>query len=289
MTQVTDETLDGLNEEDMKILKDLEADGHEVAGLTPAQNAEETKPEEESQEEAPKEEEPKQEAEPQKDAQPDKKEPEKETEDRKPRYIPAWELKKQEKQWEAEKARLEAELEQARQAKTPAEAEDDVDAIAKKYDLEPSVVKDLVEIAAKRALPPEFRAKLQEFEEVSKATKATLEEQAFSKDFASQVEPLVRAEYPDISDDALAKIREDIKSHAYSKDFLTTPLHVIYKGVDSFRGRVQPKTKTVEGKRGGEGRTDVVDFDSLTEDQVQNLSGEDFIKYSEYQARKERN
>lgn len=283
------EELSGLNAEDMKILEELKAEGNEVAGLAPAKAAEEPKKEEPLKEVPKIEERPPEKAEPLKGSEPPK-EPAKEPEtERKPKYIPSWELAKREKEWQKEKADLEAKVLDASH-KPPAETEDDVKALSAKYNVDEAAMRDIINVASKRAgLTPDLLNQIKELQEIGKATKATLEAEAFRKDFDSQVAPLVRAEYPGISDDELAKIREDVKTHAYRDDFLHTPLSVIYKGVDSFRGVVQPKKKTVEAARGGESRSaQVIDFDNLSDEEVKALSQEDFVKYSEYQATKEK-
>jgi len=284
MTQVN-EALEGLNAEDIKILEDLKAEGNEVAGLTPEPAPNEPKTEEPPKEE-PKKEEPKEEAVP--DREPDAKK--EEAPDRKPKYIPAWELAKQEKIWADEKAQLEAKLAELSQ-KPPAETEDEVKALADKYQVDEDAMRDIIAVVSKKVsptLPNGFLENLKELQELGKATKASLEEQAFTKDFEREVLPLVRAEYPDISEDVLAKIRADVRNTAYDAKFLHTPLNVIYKGIDSFRGVVQPKKKSADSGRGGESRAQVLDLENLSEEEVKSLPAEDFIKYSEYQASKER-
>lgn len=285
--QGNEEALSGLNDEDKKILEDLQREGNDVQGLTPEKPKEPETPvvvtPKEPATEAPKEPEPKID-----NTEPVKPKSDEDTRPRS-RTVPAWELAKQQKEWAKEKGDLQAEISKL-SSKPVAEAQDDVKAIAEKYGItEPGFVQDLIDAASKRSqLPAELVDKIKEHDHYAEIAKKQAEDGAFVQDFEKDVLPLVREEYPEISDADVARIRDDVKKLAYSEKLLSTPLSLIYKGDDAFRGVVSPKKKTAESGRGGESRSvDLLDFDSMSESDIGKLSPENFIKYSEHMAAKE--
>ena len=116
------------------------------------------------------------------------------------------------------------------------------------------------------------------------------ERNEFGNDFRKSIVPLVKTEYPDISDEKLSEIEEELHTLAYTEEFAKVPLSVIYKGNDDFRGLVQPKKVTAEeGKQfTGQGGK-VVNFENATEEDVNKMDSKTFEQYSNWEASREFN
>lgn len=115
-------------------------------------------------------------------------------------------------------------------------------------------------------------------------------EKGYNADFDSNVLPILKEEYPTISDEKVQEIRKQIFEKLKADEFSMTPLDVIYRGDKSFRGLVTPpKPGPDTGSRvPGKGNSNrVYDFDSVTEEDVKR-DDFPFDEYSDYQAKKER-
>lgn len=248
----------------------------------PADKPEAAKPEEESKEE-PVDRKPA-------DQKPDDQEPSK----REPKMMPTWKHRVAEKQWSQEREELLEKLNQQKgESETPqqkqaiADVEEEVKKLSEEAGLDEGVIQKIVDIASKKNQLPEETLKA--LDDYKKNQLEAAQESGYSQEFDKDVVPLIRAEYPDISEENLTRIKTELHDVAFSDGYLKTPLKVIYKGLDDFREYVPPARKSAEGGRGEGGRkVDVVDFDNMTEEQFKKLPPEEQDNYMEYMEKKER-
>lgn len=219
-----------------------------------------------------------------------------------PATIPLWRVRMEEKR----KAKAEAEAKAAteaakdtkkKSAEEAAPSDDGIEALAEELGLDDNqkeVVRKIVELTAKKSTPPpEVQEFLREYPEFKKAKEAMAEQQAereFASEIDQEVRPLVEREYPDASPELLKSITAKIRARLESDPALThTPLSLLYKGADDFRG-LAPKKKSAEVSRSGGGRqAEVIDFEELTEEQFDSLSEDQQEEYAAYMQNKERN
>lgn len=155
--------------------------------------------------------------------------------------------------------------------------------IAEKHGLDIEVVKDLDSVFyQKQEIPPEFQEKLSYVDKLREEYEGSLEKRLFEDDFEKRVAPLVRDEYPEISDSDLQNIKNTVKKIAYTEEFAKTPLDYIYRGEPSLRGVVRSTKKTAESSRKGDSKTEMIDYNSLSGEQISNLTGKEFFEYSEW-------
>jgi hypothetical protein len=281
-----------LDDEISQTLQELKDEGHEV-----------DVPENLQKPEAPKVEEP----EKPKDEKPDEgKKPdegEKGKEKKEPSLMPRWQHEVAVKNLEKEKADLQKQLEEKSKTPSPekpletAQPEDDIKALAEELGADPDALRKIIDKAAERAkgnqqLPPELQElakNLPDLQALTQQYKETVAEQEFSKEFEQYVVPLVEKEYPQLSREQLLHIKSTLREKATDSKFLTTPLDVLYRGLDDFRGVVPSPHKGGESGRGSQGRSqEVIDFENMTEEQFVTLDDETQEKYAEYQRQKEK-
>lgn len=114
-------------------------------------------------------------------------------------------------------------------------------------------------------------------------------EKGFTDDFNTNILPLLKEEYPDISDEKIAEIKQQVLEKISTDEYASTPLAVVYRGDNAFRGLVPKETKGVDnGSRvpatSGE---KVYDFENVTEDDIKK-SDFPFEAYSAYMAKREK-
>lgn len=138
----------------------------------------------------------------------------------------------------------------------------------------------------KNGLSPEQEAM---FSSIASERETTAIQLGYNKDFNSNVLPLIKAEYPNISDSKVEEIKSKIFDKIQEDQYSMTPLGTLYKGEDEFRGVVNiPKRGPDEGSKvpGNNGSNKVYDFDNVTETDMKDSSFP-FEKYSNYMASKE--
>jgi hypothetical protein len=123
-----------------------------------------------------------------------------------------------------------------------------------------------------------------ELDSMKAEKQAQIEAKGFEQEFGENILPLVKAEYPEISEGQLEVIKNKLKEVAYTEQFAKTPLGVIYKGVDDFRGVETARRASAEAGRGGNKAQAGKDFDSVSEEDISKMSAEEFDRYSTYMA-----
>ena len=259
-------------------LAELAKEGHDIEGTKPA---EDIKPKEEKSLEEPK----KQET--------PKEEPKKEelkTEDkplveRKPHMVETWKLRVAEEQKESmakELADLRSKVDELSK-KGPidqtkkVELADDIEAVIKKAEdagTDGTILRELANSIINKVKPAtDVLTKLQEERELEKQL------DSYEKEFDSDVLPLVK-EY-NLSDDALSKIRKDLRDIAFSDTYAKVPLKEIFKiKADAFDLKTPKRsseTKSVKTRA-----SDVVDLENIDEDTFKNLSPEQVEKVVQF-------
>lgn len=277
--------------ETQEILKELQSEGHDVAGLekedpkeTPKADPQLVKEEEEKPEVKPEEKTEEKESE----KKPDSTEQPKV--DRATKAVPVGKYnderhKRQEAEKRAEEAEKRArELEEKANSNSnkPTQQEtDDVREAAKKiaekhgYDSEfiGEFADTIVALASKRnVLPQEIEAKLKAFDEMKAAQDARTLEQAQETGFNNEFESVIK-EFPE-----LASHKEDIKQLAFVEGNNGTALRKI--AIEYMHDN--PITPNITAEKRLNGRVDIgdaIDFSTLTEDQFNSLTDEQMDKY----------
>lgn len=219
--------------------------------------------------------------------------------EKKPRdvkFVEAYKLKIAESQKEAtEKKLAEATAEIERLSKksdlTPKDKEvlnDSINDLTAKYpDIDPNLLKDLQDSILKKVVAPkEVQEALKELATIKAERNESLEAIEYSKDFEKDVMPLIKAEHPNLSDEALLQIKDSLKVFAYSEEYAKVSLSKIYKAEkESLNIPVSvPKKKSSENGSSFKTRdSGAVDFDSMTEEGFKNLTNEEKIAFSEHQ------
>lgn len=209
----------------------------------------------------------------------------------------------------AEELRTELETVQAESKKAleqggkPADVADDLDKkladISAESGIEVPVLKKLVGVldasrpAASVVIPPELTEALSHVATLEKQRATEVETAKFSSDFDQFILPLVKKEYgQDVPPETVNKIKQELATIAYSKEFAAVPYTTIYKGTDGFRGIIPPKVKGAEQGRGGttameqdaaRGRTgnSAVDWERLSKDDTYAVDDDDLKKLSD--------
>lgn len=295
-----DENLSGLNDEDRKILEDLEKEGYELEGFSkkesekeetkePAEEKSEEETKEESETEKAKDDEKEEKTE--EEEPKDKEESEEEPKKRDIKFVPAWELVAAKKTFEKREKSLLEEVEKLRKDVTKQPEEKDTDLSKRLTDVgvdekvAEAIVTSIRSEVESRSKNPELEKRLKALDEYEKQRIAQVEEAEYEKDFGTNIVSLVRAEYPDISEADIATVKQKLKEVAYSPGNTATDLKVLYKGLDNFRGMFGRKKTGIESTK--RGRSTEPDLENVTEDEAKNLSPDDFLKFSDNMARRE--
>lgn len=210
--------------------------------------------------------------------------------------VPAWELMKEKRQRETAEAKT-----QELEAKI-LELSKDTSKITKEQKEE--IADDYKKLAEEHNVDPEFLVKLEKsfmkklgidpaaitkkIESIEARETAAFQEQEYAKEFDKDITPLVKAEFPGISDEALKEVKDKLHELAFSDVYEKVPLAKIFKAEkDGFKVHVPKKEKSAEG--GGSGKahtTAVIDFENMDEETFKNLPPEKVLEFNEYQKNK---
>ena len=259
------------------LLKELEAEGNVSAEEPTEAPTEEPAPETvvEPKEEAPSKEEPEVTEEPVIDRAP-----------KEPALMPAWQHKVAQKEWEKEREQLARELETLRANPTQANREaaeetaQNLRDLAREHGLELDENQErFFNSLLKRAVPQDLTKKLQALEADRQiAFLETQYEQEFSKD----VEPLIKERYGEVSASKLAELKKSLHDLAFTETYAKVPLKkVFYAEQDTFKIEPVMHKKTMDTTKPGKSRSVEIDYSRVTEEDVANMSPEDFDKYSD--------
>ena len=257
-------------------LAELAKEGHEINSPQPTV---ETPPKEEpKKEETPKEE-------------PKKEEPKTEDKpfvERKPHMVETWKLRVAEEQKESmakELADLRSKVDELSK-KGPIEQEkkielaDDIENVIKKAEeagTDGTILRELANSIINKVKPAtEVLSKLQEERELEKQLNS------YEQEFETDVLPLIK-EY-NLSDDALSKIKTDLRNIAFSEIYAKVPLKEIFKiKSDSFDLK-SPK-RSSESKTVKTRASDVVDLENLDEDSFKNMAPEQIENFIQFKTK----
>lgn len=234
--------------------------------------------------------------------------------------MPTWMHKADESKWNKEKEDLMGQIEKLSKSpgapskdgqggEKPPQANGDYKAevakIAEQYQIQPELAEALVKVAIQNSgkIPADVEAKLAKIDKLESERAIEVETAKFSNDFDTIVLPLIKAEYgDDVPAEVVSKIKEDLKSVAYTPEYARVPYTTIYKGTDQFRGIIPPKKAGAERSRGGHHQSKensgagempswkekVEAGEKLTDEEVSKLSDDEFEAYSNTMAVRER-
>lgn len=261
------------DEETRKTLEEMQAEGAEVPALGDKPNEEEVK---EETPDVPDEEETK-----------EVEEHEEEKPNRIPKMMPAFKHKIAEKEWSKKEAELLSEIETlknkptetpAQEAKLTDDLESKINKLAEEKGVDAELIKNIVSLVP-QDVPSDYKESLETIKELKATNEAAKAEAQFTQEFQDLM-PIIKDEYPDISESDLSNIQKQLADTAFTEEYARTPLSVIYKGLDGFRGAVMSKKKSAESSRSGQNRSsEIQDYSKWTDDDISNASREDVDKY----------
>jgi len=306
--EASQEAPEVIDNDTKEILDELEQEGHNVKRpdkQTPSEDDIKKQAEEEAQKKLAEEEANKKALEDEKEKnkenednknEDDKKDDKEKKPDRTPKLMPAWKHKQAESIWQKKEKDLLDTIELLKNQPSSVDNKNNNAPSDNGEELE-KLVEDIQEnglgkeqiaklvslVKGKDDLSPKISGLIEDINHMKESEKDKIEELEFNTDFDKDIAGLVKAEYPDISDDNLTKIKEKLHDLAYTEEYAKVPLKIIYKGLDDFREMFPKKAKSAEGSRGGENRqTDALDFENMTEEQLAKLSDADTDKYLEW-------
>ena len=242
---------------------------------------------------------------------PEDKKPDEENVRRDPKMMPAWQHKVAVDKLTRERDEALAAVEAAKgkpadpakpepSKTTPEGEEDELKKFADAKGIEVSDLEELAKILEKKVsksdtVSPELQKKIEEFDAWKAEEAAGKEEILFGQDFDKQILPLVKAEYgDDVPADTISKIKETLRTLAYSPENVKTPYANIYRGWSEFREVIPPARKSAEGGRdttvldSGKGSFGGKDVSEITDDDIAKMSDEEFDNYSKALAKQEK-
>ncbi len=173
---------------------------------------------------------------------------------RTPQTMPVYKHKIAEKRWEKEKGdynekikNLEVEVKK----KASPEKQKVVKDFAEKHGFEPEMVNDLLKIVesgqpdVKKALD-DFRS---EIEKGRTERERTHQYSEFNKDYEKSIIPLL--EKDGVPSEKRKEVKKLLQTLAFTTEYASTPLPVIYRGVEDFDGFKVKGKKSAEPSRGG--------------------------------------
>jgi hypothetical protein len=200
---------------------------------------------------------------------------------RTPKLMPLWKHNVAEKHWGKEKEELESKLQEALKVKDSPEKTEKIKEIAEKFGLDAEMVSEIVGLS-QSATPKDVLSRLEKLEKTSETTTEQQQDVEFERDFSKNVLPLIKDEYPEASDKLVGRIKTLIESLAFTEELIGTPLSMIYKGSEQFRG-VKGK-KSAESSTGS-GRIEKVGIEGVTPEDIENMSDAEFDKFSDAAAK----
>ena len=221
-------------------------------------------------------------------------------------FVPAYKLKIVESQKEATekeladaKARIESLSKQPDNLNTEDKKnlEDAIKILSEKHNVDPELLKDIKSLVEnKNSMPKDVEEKLKLVdtlleEKTNKDDQVKLQqlEISYTAEFEKDVLPLLKVENPKISDEAILKIKEDMKVLAFSEGYNILSLKKIWLAEkDSFKipTNVEHRKTTEDDKSGKTRSATEIDFDNMSEEKFKNLSDADTEKYLAYQRSK---
>ena len=160
------------------------------------------------------------------------------------------------------------------------EAEEDVVEYAKSINADPSAIQNLISLATKRMKAPEISQELSkdlnEFKEWKKQNSQVMEKQLFEQELSRNL-PTIKEMLPNMNDDELGTVKQELDKLAHSKDYHDKDLdYVVFKNKDYLSKFISPKKRGMENKGNH----------SIEEDTFEFNTDPDFSKMSETQIAK---
>lgn len=190
------------------------------------------------------------------------------SEPRKSNYVPVSKYNELRHELQDLKKQIEAKaVTPATETKVAGELKD----IAEKYNLDETFINEfsekIIEKATSKApkLPENLEAVITSFQEREKAMK---EETEFEKNFGE-----LSKELPE-----LVASKDDFKRLAFTEGYENTPLDVL---AHYYINKFKP-VRTAEAPKQGQGKTDVIDFANISEEELKGFNDEQLEAYMEY-------
>jgi hypothetical protein len=214
------------------------------------------------------------------------------------KYKDKWETK--ESEYKAREAEMRAQLDSlnnellsAKSEKQVNLVENDILQLSQKYNVSHDFIKDQMALAAKMYGTDELKTIKAELEELRQGKQDAEQERMFSTEFSQGLDfkgekresvlPLIKQEYPNITPDKIEEIKNTLYEISFDERYAGLPLAEIYSARREFRGiEVPKKIRTAEPSRMGTQPSKVVDFENITDDDIDSMDDATFDEFSKY-------
>jgi len=256
-----------------EVLKELQAEGNEIAGQEPTKEPE---PEVPSQQE------------------PEVTEPETPTEEPKeidrtpkePTLIPAWKAKIAEDRLAKENEALKQQIEALQKNPTPENKQDvqasidNIRALAEEEGLELDDKQErffnkMATALAQKAVPQDFIKDVQAFQQHQ--IKQQLEAE-YTQEFSQDVLPLIKERYGDLPEKELATLSKKLHDLAFTDQYAKVPLKKVFLA-ESDDLKVTPQKQGIVTHKSGRTRNADIDLSNIDEESFKSLDGDTLDKF----------
>lgn len=176
---------------------------------------------------------------------------------------------------EAEKQRLIAEYEAKLQANKPTSGmEDKISKWAEENGYDVDAAKQLVDVVKTSIQLPD----LSKYDQILKEQELNAHRSKVSQEFDEKVAPLLLKDYPQATTDHIREVKQRIEELAFTEGYNTYRLEDIYKvKKDDFQFKNGYSAEPTGGRN-----SEIVNFETLTDEQEIELADRDFETYKKY-------
>lgn len=258
-----------------EILKELQAEGHEVAGQ-----------EKEPEPEAPSQQEPEVTETPA-EAEPEATEPtEVNRVPKEPTLIPAWKAKIAEERLTKENAALQAQIEALQNSPTPENKQDvqdrmdNIRALAESEGLELDERQErffnkMANALAQKAVPQDFIKDVQAFQQHQQIAQLEAE---YNQEFSKDIVPLLKEKYGELPEKELATLSKKLHALAFTDTYAKVPLKKVFLAESEDLKVTLPKEGIVTHKSGRTRNADI-DLSNIDEESFKSLDSDTLDKF----------
>jgi len=186
-------------------------------------------------------------------------------------------IRKSERAYKEKAEKLERELKQAREA-IPKEQADEIQQYAEDNGLTYEASEALVKLAKR-----EVEKRLKPFESQFANQEAETHKQKVANEFDEKITKRIERDFAGATPDLINEIKDSIVNLAFSKRYNTYALEDIYEiNKNGFKFQNKQTAET-----SGSGYSEVLNYDSVTDKDIEEMSPQEYKNYSDAMARKE--
>jgi len=177
-------------------------------------------------------------------------------------------------EFEKEKQRLVEELRSSSKTETASETADKISEVAEKYGLEADAARAFAEAIRETIPSPD----LSKFDDLLKEREIEKARQQVSQEFSEKVEPLIRKDFPNATQEHIADVKKRLEELAFTEDYNTYRLEDIYtvkKGDFTFKHEMSAESPAGNAQ-------ELMEFKKLTDEEEIALADRDQETYAKY-------